>query len=67
MTVKEAMRHKNVLGAGAKKRKKLSPDNRVKAVMSEWKRGTLHSGSGKLVSPKQYSQALAIAMSEKRK
>ncbi len=59
---KEAMRHPDKLGAGAKKRKKLPPKEKVGVVMSEFKRGTLNSGSGhKVTNPKQ---AIAIAMSE---
>jgi len=55
--------HPDTLGAGAKKRKKLgSPQDKVEAVMHEFKRGTLHSGSGAKV--KDPAQARAIAMSE---
>lgn len=62
---KEAMRHPDKLGAGAKKRKKLPPKEKVGVVMSEFKRGTLNSGSGhKVKNPKQ---AIAIALSEARK
>lgn len=61
--VKEATKHSNKLGAGAKKRKKLSnKKDKFHAVMSEFKRGTLHSSSGELVTDRQ--QALAIAASE---
>lgn len=57
------MQHSNKLGAGAKKRRKLkSKKDKVGVVMSEFKRGTLHSGSGQIV--KKRSQALAIAMNE---
>lgn len=63
--IKEAMRHENKLGAGAKKRKILSPKDKTSTVMSEYKRGTLHSGSGGLV--KSRDQAIAIALSEARK
>ncbi|MDD2493953.1 MAG: DUF6496 domain-containing protein [Tissierellia bacterium] len=62
--IKNAMKHPNVLGAGAKKRKKLPPKKRTTAVMKEWKRGTLHSGSGKIVKSKK--QAIAIAISESK-
>jgi hypothetical protein len=63
MTITEAMEHKNVLGAGAKKRKKIkNKKDKVKVVMKEYKRGTLHSGSGDIVNKK--SQAIAIALSE---
>jgi hypothetical protein len=62
-SIKKAMPNK--LGAGAKKRKGLNVKNKRKAVMSEFSRGTLHSGSGQIVTnPKQ---AVAIAYSESRK
>ena len=60
--VKSAMKHPDTLGAGAKKRKKLKGKVKVHAVMSEFKRGTLRSGSGSHV--KNRKQAIAIAMSE---
>ena len=62
---KEAMKHPNKLGAGAKKRKKLSGKEKIPVVMSEFKRGTLHSGSGQIV--KNPKQGIAIAISEARK
>lgn len=55
-------RHKDVLGAGAEKRKSLQGQQKVEAVMAEYKRGTLRSGSGEHVKNKD--QAVAIAMSE---
>ncbi len=60
------MRHENKLGAGAEKRKKLlHGKEKVSVVMAEFERGTLHSGSGEIVTdPKQ---AYAIAQSEARK
>ena len=64
-TVEWAMKHANVLGAGAKKRKELSPKDKITAVMREFKRGTLHSGFGKIVNNKK--MALAIAISESKK
>ena len=60
-----AMSHPNVLGAGAKKRANLSPKSKTEVVMSEFKRGTLHSGSGGIVTNRK--QAIAIALSEARK
>lgn len=64
--IKEAMKHPDKLGAGAEKRKELlSPKEDVKAVMGEFKRGTLHSGDGKIVKNKK--QAIAIALSESKK
>lgn len=62
--VKKAMKHGSKLGAGAAKRKRLKPQQKVEAVLSEFKRGTLHSGSGEIV--KSRAQAVAIAMSEAR-
>lgn len=54
--------HPDKPGAGAKKRKKLKGFDKVRAVMGEYKRGTLRSGSGdKVTNP---AQAKAIAMSE---
>jgi hypothetical protein len=58
-TVRNAMKHPNRLGAGAKKRRRLGEKNKRKAVMEEFKRGTLHSGSGEIV--KNPKQAVAIA------
>lgn len=61
--VKQAMKHSNKLGAGAKKRKKLhSGKDKFKTVMEEFKRGTLHSSDGKIVTDR--NQAIAIAYSE---
>ena len=59
----KAMKHSNKLGAGAAaRRKNLSGKAKIPVVMKEFKRGTLHSGSGEVVTnPKQ---AVAIAMSE---
>ena len=61
-SVEKALHHPDVLGAGAKKRKSLSPKNKTKAVMKEFSRGTLNSGSGHKV--KDRKQAIAIALSE---
>ena len=63
--IKKAMKHPDVLGAGAAKRHKVkNPKTKVKIVMDEWKRGTLNSGSGqKVTNPKQ---AIAIGLSEAR-
>ena len=59
---KKAMEHADKLGEGAKKRKTLPKKEKVGVVMSEFKKGTLHSGSGeKVTNPKQ---GIAIALSE---
>lgn len=60
--VKEALKHPDKLGAGAEKRKHLRGQEKVHAVMAEFKRETLHSGSGRKVTSRR--QAMAIAMSE---
>ena len=64
--VKRAMKHPDVLGAGAAKRRKIkNPKTKVEVVMKEFKNGTLNSGSGqKVTNPKQ---AIAIGLSEARK
>lgn len=62
---KEAMSHPDKLGAGAKKRKSLPAKEKVGVVMSEFKHGTLNSGSGHKV--KNRKQAIAIGLSEARK
>lgn len=60
---KETYEHPDKLGEGAKKRKKLkSPQDKFEAVMGEFARGTLRSGSGEVVTDRK--QALAIAYSE---
>jgi len=61
---KEATKHPNKLGAGAAKRKSLPPKDKVGVVMHEFKHGTLHSGSGKIVPKSNRKQAIAIALSE---
>lgn len=63
--IKKAMQHSDKLGEGAKKRKKLTPNQRAEAVMREFARGTLYSGNGKKVT--DINQAKAIAISESKK
>lgn len=60
--VKKATTGSTKLGAGAKRRKALKPQEKVSAVMKEFKKGTLHSSDGKIV--KNIKQAQAIALSE---
>jgi Family of unknown function (DUF6496) len=62
--IKNAMKHPDVLGAGAKKRKKLKPKDKIHTVMAEFERGTLRSGAGPKV--KNRKQAIAIALSSAR-
>ena len=61
-TQKKAMVHSNKLWSGAKARKHLKWQAKVWVVMAEFKRGTLHSWSGAIVTNK--AQAKAIALSE---
>ena len=63
-SIKKAMKHPDTLGAGAEKRKSLPKKEKVEVVMKEWKKGTLHSGSGKIVPKSNQKQAIAIALSE---
>lgn len=60
--LKRATTGSTAFRAGARRRRKLRGQQKVHAVMREFKRGTLHSGSGEIV--KSRKQAIAIAMSE---
>lgn len=60
--IRKAYKHPDKPGAGAKARRKLRGMEKVHAVMGEFKRGTLRSGSGEKVTKRE--QAVAIAMSE---
>jgi hypothetical protein len=63
MNVSQALKHQDILGAGARLRKKLKgKQSKVEAVMKEFKRGTLRSGGGPHVQNRK--QAIAIALSE---
>jgi hypothetical protein len=59
----DVYRHPDVLGAGAKKRRELSHSKAEDehAVMGEFKRGTLRSGSGKHVTNRKQAEAIAIS------
>lgn len=59
---RKAMIHPNVLGAGAAKRRRLPRDQRAAVINEEFKRGTLHSGSGEIVT--NPAQMKAIIRSE---
>lgn len=65
--VKEALKHPDATGEGAKKRKKVlnNEQDYWRAIMEEYKRGTLHSGSGAVV--KSPAQAKLIALKEIQK
>lgn len=62
--IRDAMKHPDKLGAGARKRRQLDPKDRTEAVMREFHRGTLNFSGGKVKNPKQ---AIAIALSESRR
>jgi len=62
---RRAMKHADKPGAGAAKRKHVPAKEKVGVVLSEFKRGTLRSGSGAHVTSKK--QAVAIALSEARR
>ncbi len=62
---KEALRHPNKLGAGAMKRRKLKSSERPAVIATEFKRGTLHSGSGEIVT--NPAMMRAIIRSETKK
>lgn len=55
-SLRRALRHRQGVGVGKEK---------IHTVLSEFKRGTLHSGSGGMVTSRP--QAIAIALSEARK
>lgn len=65
--IKAAMKHPDVLGAGAEKRKKLNPDERASAVMEEYNKGTLRSGNGEHVKNEQQAKVIAISERNKKK
>lgn len=62
---KSVYNHPDEPGEGAKKRVGLNPFDRLRAVMGEFKRKHLRSGSGEHV--KNITQAKAIALSESKK
>lgn len=65
--VKQALKHPNTPGAGAAARRRagLNKKEYVEADMTEFKRGTLRSGSGQKVTNRK--QAIAIGLSEGRR
>ncbi len=64
----KAMKHPDKVGAGADKRRGLSPEHKKKVVSAEWGRGTLHmGGSGKIVPKNRPDIMWAIANSEARR
>lgn len=67
--MKKAMQHPNKLGAGAAKRRSsgLNQAEKLGTVMGEFKRGTLHSGSGEIVKSRKQAQAIAASESGMQK
>lgn len=65
--VTAALEHKNKLGEGAKKRKKLTQSQNAEALAIEFKRGKLHSGSGKIVKNKKQLKAIIANTNKGRK
>lgn len=65
--VNNALKHKNILGAGAKKRKSLNKQENASAIMKEYKKGTLHSGGGGIVKNKKQAIAIIINTNKGRK
>jgi hypothetical protein len=62
-----AMQHPNSLGAGARKREHLSKPDKMKVVMKEFSRGTLHSGSGKIVTNPKQAEAIGYSEAGEKK
>lgn len=63
---KSVYKHSDRPGEGAKKRRHLGATDTLHAVMGEYKRGTLRSGSGEHVKSKAQAQAIAISESKKK-
>jgi hypothetical protein len=64
--IKEALRHPDILGAGAKKRRSLSKSENTEALAREFKRGTLRSGSGAKVKSRAQLRAIIYSTSKGR-
>lgn len=67
MAFSDVYKHADVPGAGAKKRKGLKGrKSKIRAVMGEFKRGTLRAGgSGKHVTDPAQAKAIAISEAER--
>lgn len=64
---KAVYKHKDSPGEGAKKRKSLNSFDKIRAVMGEFKRGTLRSGDGKHVTNEKQAKAIALSEAKKNK
>lgn len=65
--IRVAMQHPNSLGAGARKRESLPNKDKMKVVMKEFSRGTLHSGSGKIVTNPKQAEAIGYSEAGEKK
>ena len=67
--IAKAMQHPDKLGAGAAKRRSsgLNKQEKFATVMKEFGRGTLHSGSGPIVTNRKQAQAIAASESGMQK
>lgn len=65
--VKKAMKHPDKTGAGAKKRKGLNKKLNAAAISKEFKRGTLHSGSGAIVTSEAQKRAIIAKTNKGRR
>jgi hypothetical protein len=65
--VKKALKHPDRLGAGAKARKDLTKSENAQAIKKEFERGTLHSGSGKIVTNPAQARAITRSTNKGRK
>lgn len=65
--VKAALQHPDKLGAGATKRKNLNRHDNADAIMAEFHRGTLHSGSGAVVTNPAQARAIVRSTNKGRK
>lgn len=65
--VRSALHHPDVLGAGAAKRKHLNKKDNAAALIEEYKRGTLRSGSGAYVRSEAQLKAIIANTNKGRK
>jgi hypothetical protein len=65
--IKKAMKHPDKTGAGARKRESLNKKLNAAAISKEFKRGTLHSGSGAIVKSEAQKRAIIANTNKGRK
>lgn len=61
------LKHPDKLGEGAKKRRHLGKKMNAKAIGAEFKRGTLHSGSGDIVKNPAQMRAIIASTNKGRR